>query len=32
VLGLAMGIDRGLLGIEMNKMDISGIEAYLVQE
>jgi heterodisulfide reductase subunit B len=32
LLGLAMGIDRGLLGIEMNKMDISGIEAYLVQE
>ena len=32
LLGLAMGIDRRVLGIEMNKMDISGIEAYLVQE
>jgi len=29
LLGLAMGIDRRALGIEMNKMDISGIEAYL---
>lgn len=32
LLGLAMGIDRRALGIEMNKMDISGIEAYFVQE
>ena len=32
LLGLAMGIDRRTLGIEMNKMDISGIEAYFVQE
>jgi heterodisulfide reductase subunit B len=32
LLGLAMGIDRLALGIEMNKMDISGIEAYFVQE
>ncbi len=30
LLGLAMGIDRRLLGIEMNKIDISGIEAFLV--
>jgi len=32
LLGLAMGIDRRALGIDMNKMDISGIEAYFVQE
>jgi len=32
LLGLAMGIDRRTLGIEMNKMDIRGIEAYFVQE
>jgi len=30
LLGLAMGIDRRFLGIEMNKMNISGIEAFLV--
>jgi len=30
LLGLAMGIERRALGIEMNKMDISGIEAFLV--
>lgn len=30
LLGLVMGIDRRALGIEMNKMDISGIEAFLV--
>jgi heterodisulfide reductase subunit B len=32
LLGLAMGIDRRALGIDMNKIDISGIEAYFVQE
>jgi heterodisulfide reductase subunit B len=32
LLGLSMGIDRRALGIETNTMDISGIEAYLVQE
>jgi heterodisulfide reductase subunit B len=30
LLGLAMGIERRALGIEMNKMNISGIEAFLV--
>ena len=30
LLGLVMGIDRRALGIEMNKMDISGIETFLV--
>ena len=29
LLGLAMGIDRRALGLETNKMDISGIEAFL---
>lgn len=32
LLGLAMGIDRDALGIKMNKIDISGIEAFFSQE
>ena len=29
LLGLAMGIDRETLGIDMNQIDISGVEAFL---
>jgi len=29
ILGLAMGIDRETLGIDMNQIDISGVEAFL---
>lgn len=32
LLGLAMGIDGDTLGIKMNKIDISGIEAFFSQE
>jgi heterodisulfide reductase subunit B len=32
LLGLAMGIDEQTLGIKMNQIDISGIEAFLSQE
>jgi heterodisulfide reductase subunit B len=32
LLGLAMGIDGNTLGIKMNKIDISGIEAFFSQE
>ena len=32
LLGLSMGIDRRVLGLGTNTMDIRGVEAYLVQE
>jgi len=32
LLGLALGIDGDTLGIKMNKIDISGIEAFFSQE
>jgi heterodisulfide reductase subunit B len=32
LLGLAMGIDSETLGVNMNRIDVSGLEAYLKQE